>query len=194
MRPWIKIALLFAGIWFLVRIAFFQFQIFQEESGVKILILWNLFCLLMAITIGTLVEKMKEKREGRSSEGSAFADIKEAMRGGMIYTVLVAGLIYLYYAKIDPAYNERQLNRIEEAYKRDINNPKQLAIFKNGNPESASMTKEEILVKSMEGPKSFYNPGSTMILSLLGMLLLTTVNAIVVTVVFRRVLFKQRTL
>jgi hypothetical protein len=56
------------------------------------------------------------------------------------------------------------------------------------------MTKEEILVKAMEGPKSFYSPGSTMILSLLGMLLLTTVNAILVTVVFRRVLFKQGTL
>lgn len=194
MRPSIKIALLFAGIWFLVRMAFFQFQLFQNESGVKILILWNLFCLLMAVTIGTLVEKLKEKREGRSAEGSAFADIKEAMRGGMIYTVSVAILIYLYYAKIDPAYNERQLARIEAAYERDINNPKQLAIFRNDNPEGASMTKEEILVKAMEGPKSFYSPGSTMILSLLGMLLLTTVNAILVTVVFRRVLFKQGTL
>ncbi|MES2555099.1 MAG: DUF4199 family protein [Bacteroidota bacterium] len=193
MRPSIKIALLFAGIWFLVRMCFFQFQIFQNESGVKILILWNLFCLLMAITIGTLVEKLKEKKEGKSAEGSAFADIKEAMRGGMIYTVLVAGLIYLYYGKIDPAYNERQLARIGDKYMEEINDPKQLAIFKS-NPENASLTKEEIYAKAMEGPKSFYNPGSTMILSLLGMLLLTTVNAIVVTVVFRRVLFKQRTL
>lgn len=193
MRPSIKIALLFAGIWFLVRMCLFQFQLFQNESGVKILILWNLFCLLMAITIGTLVEKLKEKREGRGSEGSAFADIKEAMRGGMIYTVVVAGLIYLYYSKIDPAYNERQLARIGAKYQEEINDPKQLAIFKS-DPENASLTKEEILKKAMEGPKSFYNPGSTMILSLLGMLLLTTVNAIVVTVVFRRVLFKQGTL
>lgn len=189
MRPSIKVALIFVGIWFSVRLLFFWFQLFQDPASVKILVMWNILCLLLSISIGMLIEKRKEK----ASDSTALGDIKRAMASGMIYAVLVSGLIYLLYAQIDPGYNKNQIAQIEEIYKRDINDPKKLAEFRSA-PENESLTKEEILKQAMQGPKSFYNPKSTMLLSLLGMMLLTTINAIVVTVVFRRVLFKQRTI
>lgn len=189
MRPSIKVALIFVGIWFSTRLLFFWLQLFQDAGGVKILVMWNILCLLLAISIGSLIEKRKEN----ATDSTALGDIKRAMAGGMVYSVLVSGLIYILYSQIDPGYNKNQIARIEEVYKRDINNPKKLAEFRSV-PENASLTKEEILKQAMQGPKSFYNPKSTMLLSLLGMMLLTTVNAIVVTIVFRRVLFKQRTL
>ena len=189
MRPSIKVALIFVAIWFAVKMAFFKFQLFQDEKGVKILVMWNILCLLLAISIGTLIEKRKENR----ADSSALGDIKGAMRGGMIYTVLVSTLIYFYYAKIDPAYNERQLAVAEAALSKSLNDPKQLAEIKK-SPENESKTKEEIYALGIKNQKAIFNAGSTMTMSLLGMLLLTTINAIVVTVAFRRILFKQRTL
>ncbi len=189
MRPSIKVALIFVAIWFTVKMAFFKFQLFQDEKGVKILVMWNILCLLLAISIGTLLEKRKENR----AESSALGDIKGAMRGGMIYTVLVSTLIYFYYSKIDPSYNDRQLAVAEASIRTALDDPKQLAEIKK-SPENESRTKEEIYEKAVENQKAIYSAGSTMTISLLGMLLLTTINAIVVTVVFRRILFKQRTL
>lgn len=189
MRPSLKIAILFAAIWFLVKMVFFWFQLFQDEAGVKILVMWNILCLLMAISIGTLVEKRREDR----SESSTLGDIKGAMAGGMVYTVIVAGLIYLYYAKIDPGYNERQIANAELAIKTTLDNPKQFAEIK-ARPEFHSKTKEEIFKQARDNQRAIFSPGSTMTLSLLGMLLLSTINSIVITIVFRRVLFKQRTL
>jgi len=189
MRPSIKIALIFVAIWFAVKMLFFWFQLFQDEAGVKILVMWNILCLLLAISIGTLVEKKREKQ----SEGSALGDIKRAMGGGMVYTVIVSVLLYVYYAQIDPGYNERQIAIAEQAVHKALDDPKQFAEIKK-NPEMQSLSKEEIFRKASANQRAIFSAGSTMTLSLLGMLLLSTINSIVVTVVYRRVLFKQRTI
>jgi hypothetical protein len=69
-----------------------------------------------------------------------------------------------------------------------------MAKIKKNNPDLESLTREEIYEKAIANQKAMFSPGSTMTISLLGMLLLSTVNAIILTVIFRRVLFKQRTL
>lgn len=190
MRPSLKIALLFAAIWFIGKMAFFYGQLFQDAPGVKFLVMWNILCLLLGMAIGTLVEKRREDRTG----STALGDIKQAMSGGMVYTVIVAGLLYLYYAKIHPGYNAHQIEMSMERDRRILNDPEQFAQVKANNPELEVMTKEEILAARSKSYHAVFSPGSTMTLSLLGMLLLTTINAILLTVVYRRVLFQQRTL
>lgn len=190
MRPSIKIALLFAGIWFAGKMLFFYGNLFQDEAGVKVLVMWNILCLLMGMTTGILIEKRREDR----AQSTTLGDIKSAMGGGMIYTIIVSTLIYVYYAKIDPSYNERQMAIAEESVRKMLDDPQELARVKKNNPELASLTKEEIFEKGMMNQKAIFSAGSTMTLSLLGMLLLTTINAIILTIIFRRVLFKQRTL
>lgn len=190
MRPSLKIALLFVGVWFIGKMIFFYGQIFQDAGGVKFLVMWNILCLLLAMSIGTLVEKRREDR----SQSTALGDIKNAMGGGMLYTVIVSLLLYVYYAKIDPAYNERQIAVAEMAIRKAVTDPKKLREIKDYQPEFEPMTNDEIIEKMSQSPKAMFSAGSTMTLSLLGMLLLTTINAIVLTVVYRRVLFKQRTL
>jgi hypothetical protein len=188
MRISIKIAILFVGIWFTGKMTFFYTQILQDEAGVKFQVMWNILCLLLAMTIGTLAEKRKENRQ----ESSALGDIKNTLGGGLVYTVLVAGLIYLYYAKIDPSYNETQLAKAEEVVNTTLNDPIKLKELRK-DPEMEVLTVDEIRNKAMSNYRSMFNPTSTMTISLLGMLLLSTVNAILLTVIFRRVLFKQRT-
>lgn len=190
MRPSIKVALLFAGIWFVIKLSFFGLQVLQDPESVKFHVLLNILCLLLAVSIGTLIEKKKENR----ADSTALGDIKNAMTGGMVYTVVVAGCIYLYYSKIDPAYNERQIFVAEQSILKSLNNPKDLAEIKQQRPEFEVMTNDEIFQSLRKNPRSIFSAGSTMTLSLLGMLVLTTINAIIVTVIYRRVLFKERTL
>lgn len=189
MRVSLKIAILFAGIWFLGKMSFFYAQILQNENEVKFQVMWNILCLLLAMTIGTLAEKRREVR----AESSALGDIKNTLGGGLIYTVIVSGLIYLYYAKIDPAYNARQLAVAEQQVNKMLDDPKQMKELRK-SPEMETLTRKEIFDKAIANQRAIFNPGSTMTISLLGMLLLSTINAIILTVVFRRVLFKQRTL
>lgn len=189
MRPSIKISLLFVGIWILGKMIFFWGQIFQEESGVKFLVMWNMLCLLSGMSIGTLLEKRKEVR----TDSSALGDIKNAMSGGVIYTVLVASFMYLYYSKIDPAYNERQIAQAETVIQKALDDPKQLAEIKNMRPEYEAMSTEEIFKDMQKNPRAMFSAGATMTLSLLSMLVLSTLNAVLLTVIYRRVLFKQGT-
>ncbi|MNY26633.1 hypothetical protein D3C86_1604920 [compost metagenome] len=151
--------------------------------------MWNILCLLLAMTFGTIAEKRKENR----LESSALGDIKNTLGGGLVYTVLVAGLIYLYYAKIDPSYNATQLAKAEQVVSQTLNDPEKLKELRQ-DPEMEVLTKKEIYNKAMSNYHSMFNPASTMTISLLGMLVLSTVNAIILTVIFRRILFKQRTL
>lgn len=190
MRISLKISILFVIIWFIGKMSFFYLQLFQDEAGVKIQVMWNILCLLMGMTIGTWIEKRREL----ASENSALNDIKNTMGSGIVYTVLVSFLIYLYYAKIDPGYNERQLAIAEASVNKMLDDPKEMAKIKKNNPDLESLTREEIYEKAIANQKAMFSPGSTMTISLLGMLLLSTVNAIILTVIFRRVLFKQRTL
>jgi len=189
MRISLKIAILFVGIWFTGKMVFFKTQILQDEAGVKYQVMWNIFCLLLAMSIGTIAEKRKENRQ----ESSALGDIKNTLGGGMLYTVLVAGLIYLYYAKIDPSYNASQLAKAEMMVNKMLDDPKAMKKLRE-NPQSEVMTRDEIYKSQMDNYKAIFSPTATMTISLLGMLLLSTINAIVLTVIFRRVLFKQRTL
>ncbi len=190
MRISLKISILFVIIWFIGKMSFFYLQLFQDEAGVKVQVMWNILCLLMGMTIGTWIEKRREL----ASENSALNDIKNTMGSGIVYTVLVSFLIYLYYAKIDPGYNERQLAIAEASVNKMLDDPKEMAKIKKNNPDLESLTREEIYEKAIANQKAMFSPGSTMTISLLGMLLLSTVNAIILTVIFRRVLFKQRTL
>ncbi|WP_343605142.1 DUF4199 domain-containing protein [Fluviicola sp.] len=188
MRISLKIAVLFVGIWFTGKMIFFYTQILQDEASVKFQVMWNILCLLLGMTIGTIAEKRSENRQ----ESSALGDIKNTLGGGLLYTVLVAGLLYLYYAKIDPSYNANQLAKAEEVVKSTLDDPAKMKELRK-DPEMEVLTKEEIYNKAMTNYRSMFNPVSTMTISLLGMLILSTVNAILLTVIFRRILFKQRT-
>lgn len=180
-------ALLFAGIWFLGKYCFFYFQILQTPEQYPIQVMWNILCLLLAMSIGSLIEKRREIR----SESSALGDIKSILKIGMIYTLIVSGLIYLYYAKIDPAYNETQIATIEESMKKMVDDPVQLKKFRADRPEFEASSKEEILSKSSSNIRNWYNPTSVMTISLLGMMMLSVINSLVLTIIYRRLLFRQ---
>ncbi len=62
MRTSLKYSVLFAGIWFLGKYLLFYMQWLQSPTDYPKQVLWNIFCLLLAMGIGSLVEKRKEER------------------------------------------------------------------------------------------------------------------------------------
>lgn len=182
-----KIALLFAAIWFGGKILFFQLQWFQDPETFPYQVFWNILCLLMAMTIGSYIEKSKEDR----SQSTALGDIKSILSGGLIYTILVASLLLTYYSKIDPDFNKHQIEVAEVKIKEMIDDPKQLKELRHSRQEFASLNKEELFQKLAQNPRSMFTARSTFIISLLGMLMLSVLNAIVLTAVYRRLVFRQ---
>jgi hypothetical protein len=187
MRTSIRFSLLFAGIWFLGKYIFFYFQLFQETEQYPLQVLWNILCLFLAMGIGSYQEKKKEDR----SQSSALGDIKQLVGIGMVYSIIVAGLIYLFYAKIDPAYNENQIAVLEESMKKMVDDPVQFKEFKNSRPEFEALSKEEILKRSSDSIRPWYQPKAVMTIALLGMMMLSVINALGFTIIYRKLLFRQ---
>lgn len=162
-------------------------QWFQEPDTYPFQVFWNIFCLLAGMTIGSFMEKRKENR----AESTALGDIKSTLSGGLIYTILVSILLLTYYSKIDPDYNKQQVEVAKTQIDKMLDTEKGLKQTRESRPEFKSMTKEEIAEKLYENVNSMFSPRTVFTISLLGMLLLSTINSLVLTVVYRRFIFRN---
>jgi hypothetical protein len=141
----------------------------------------------MAMAIGSYLEIRKQDR----SQSTALGDIKTILSGGLIYTILVASLLLTYYSKIDPDFNKHQIEVAEQKIREMIDDPKQLKELRSSHSEFRSSTKEELFEKLASNPRANYNARSVFVISLLGMLLLSVMNSIVLTAVYRRLIFRK---
>ena len=183
MKITIKTGIFFALIWMIIKIIFLYTGTFTYNVVPAVMV--NIFCLLLAITVGLYKQKLKD-----TEAGNALRDIKNAMSVGVPYAVLVSVFIFFYYAQIDPGFNEHQIAEAEVGIQKMIDNPVDFAKVKQSNEAFEVMTKDEIYEELIQGPRGFYSPISTMTVSMLAMLLLTTMNSIFITIVFRKIVFR----
>jgi hypothetical protein len=74
---------------------------------------------------------------------------------------------------------------------KSLRDPKQLQLIRNEQEAFEVMSVEAIRAELVKGPRGFYSAGATAIIGLLGMTLLGTVYSIFVTIIYRRVLFRN---
>lgn len=184
MRITIKVGIIAAAIWMLIKMVFFYNGMNTKEM-LPIMVLLNILGVLLAISIGLYLQKRKD-----TEEGNALRDIKNGMTAGVPYTLLVSVFLYVYYAKIDPEYNQKQIAEAEMQILKSLESPKGLSEIQQSNQKYEVMGKNEIYEEMRQGPRNLYNPKFTMTISLLAMLVLSTVNSIFVTVVYRKLIFK----
>lgn len=187
MKIAVKVGILFALGWIILKLILFATLSGEMRYNVQPAILTNILFLLMSITVGLYLHK-----KNATEETNALGDIKNAMSAGVPYTIIVSLFIYAYYSAIDTDYIKHQISERSMAMEKELNDPEQLAKVKASNEDFEVMTKEEILVKGKENLKATFNAGATMTLSMLGMLVLSTINSIFVTVVYRKVVFKNQ--
>lgn len=184
MKITVKTGLFFALGWMLVKMIFFYTGLSQASIVPTIFI--NMFFMLSAISVGLYLHK---KQEG-FSQGNALSDIKSGMNAGIPYTLLVVAFIYLFYTQIDPGYVDQMVQEKLEAYKIGLNDPEELKLIRSSNEAFEVMSKEDIYKEMELSTKSTISAFSITTISLLGMMLLSTVYSILVTVIFRKVLLR----
>jgi uncharacterized membrane protein len=184
MKITVKTGVIAALIWIALRMLIFAFDLFPYNVVPSVML--NILGVLLSIAIGLFLQKRSS-----TEDSNALNDIKNGMSAGVPYTVIVSVFLYFYYGKIDLDFNKHQLSEIEMALQKDMSDPEKLRQIKDSNEEFEVMTKEEIYDSIIEGPRAFYSPGSTMAISMLSLLLLTTLNSIFVTVIYRRIVFRN---
>lgn len=149
-------------------------------------VLMNMLFLLLAIAVGLYIHKRREQ-----DSGNALNDIKNGLSAGLPYALVVSVFIYFYYEKIDPGFNQHQIAEAHAGISKLLETPEGLAEARSSNPDFEVLTKDEIFEKMKEGPEGFYKASSTMTLSMLAMLLLGTLNSIFITIIYRKVVFRN---
>jgi hypothetical protein len=184
MKITVKIGALFALGWVLVKMIFHVVGI--SESSIVPTIFINMFLLLSSIAVGLYLHK---KQEG-FKEGNALSDIKSCMTVGFPYTVLVVIFIYFYYSSIHPDFVNHMIAEKLNAYKIGLENPHELKLIRASNEAFEVMTKEDIYKEMEKSTRSTISAFSITTISMLGMILLSTVYSILVTVIYRKVLLR----
>jgi len=185
MRITLKTGILFAFGWMLVKLSLLGMGI--ASSTFELSIMTNMLFLILAISIGLYLQKRKD-----TETGNALRDIKNGMVTGVPYAVLVSIFLFFYYEKINPEFIEHQISESEIALDKELNDPIKFQKVKDSNPDFEVMTKEQIREKIVANTKGVYSAKSTAILGLLAMTVYATINSLLITVIYRKVVFKNK--
>jgi len=185
MRVTVLTGIIFSVVFVIVKMIFFYTQ--PVGYDITPLVLLNLFLLISSISIGLYLQKRRD-----TEESNGLRDIKNGMTAGVPYGVIVSLFLFVYYSNIDPEYNAHQIIEKEYEIEKQLANPKQFKKIQDSNPDFEVLSKEEIKEKVMEGLRSTYSPNSVLTLSLLGMIVMSAVNSIFITIIYRRIVFRPR--
>ncbi len=202
MKVTVKMGLLFAAIWIASKMIFFITGITEKEIIPSVLL--NILFMLMAISFGLYFHKRKEIKNHFDAktidnldvsdvlleESSMLSDIKNGLKSGVPYAIIVSLFLFFYYDTIDPDFNQHQISEAEMGIQKLLDNPAELDKIRAENEDFEVMTKDEIYNSMVQGPQIFYNAKSTAIVSMLALLMLATLNSIFVTIIYRKVVFK----
>lgn len=199
MKVTVKMGLLFAAIWIAIKMIFFITGITGKEIVPSVLL--NILCMLLAISFGLYFQKRKEIQDRFDAqknandgdileESSMLSDIKNGLKAGVPYAIIVTLFIFFYYDTIDPDFNQHQISEAEMGIQKLLDDPVELDQIRAENEDFEVMTKDEIYNSMIQGPQIFYNAKSTAVVSMLALLMLATLNSIFVTIIYRKVVFK----
>jgi hypothetical protein len=183
MRITVKIAIYAAFLWIAFKMTLFVIGVADQTTTIAVLA--NIFMLLVAISTGLYVQKRSE-----TDETNAMVDLKNALSAGVPYVVLTCLFIYFYYSKINPEYYAHKVANKEYEIKRMVNDPKLLKEFKKDFPDAEVMSKKQIENKLVENNKKAASPGFTSTLATLALLILATLYSILLTIIFRKFIFR----
>ncbi|MDG1332760.1 MAG: DUF4199 domain-containing protein [Crocinitomicaceae bacterium] len=186
MRITVKIGLLFAAIWIGLKMVLFATQVGASRYDLTVPILTNILCLLLAISIGLYLHKSAEKEYT-----NALGDIKNGLSAGVPYIIIVSVFLYFYYTKIDPEYNQHQRSEAAMQLEKLLDDPDDLQKMRDSNAEFEVMSVEEIRESIISNQEAMYSPQAVTTISLLGMLILATFNSIFITIIYRKLIFRQ---
>lgn len=186
MKTTMKLGILFAIIWILAKLGIYYGFQSPETFSVQPTGLLNILLLLSAISFGLYFIMRKE-----TEESNFLNDVKNGMSAGLPYTMIVSVFIYLFYGQIAPEVNQHKINERTVALKKALDNPEELQRIKAENKDAEVMTRDEIEKTDIENFKMVISPGANMVMTMAGLLILSLIYSLLVTVILRRVVFRS---
>lgn len=184
MKITVKTGLLVGVCWVAIKMLFYWIDV--KDSLVPLTFI-NMFCLLLSISIGLFLDRKSKNY----STTSAMDDMKAGMQAGIPYTIIVVLFISFFYSKIDPSViSEMKNNRLVE-YQKILDDPNKLKELKKSKQEFEVMTKEEIYQEMEKSTNSVMSTRAITLVTLLSLVILTTFYSLLVTIIYRKVLFKN---
>jgi predicted glutamine amidotransferase len=95
--------------------------------------------------------------------------------------------LFFYYKDIDPSFNEQKLTQIES----QMDSASEIAQIRKSNQALENKTDEEIRSLAKQNMSMMYNPQFTLSVSLLALLVYSTLNSLIIAVIYRKVVFKS---
>ena len=177
-KGWL-VASIFGGAWIALKLLAYTLQ-------------WNLheiqpFVLLnMALLTAAIALFMYRKKRFESNESNILTDIKAGLSVGLPYTLIVSFFLFFYYRDIYPEFNLHK----RAAYERKMDSPQEIAAIRKGNTALENKTDAEIVQMARKNTAMMYDPQFTLSVSLLALLVYSTLNSLLIAVIYRRVVFR----
>ncbi len=182
MKTPIITGLIAALVWIAIKWGGYAFGFFNN-GAVQPYVFTNMFLLTASVSIGLYLIKKNAKQKS-----NLLLDIKTGMTAAMPYTVIVSGFIFIFYTYINPEFNQKQLERTRIS----LQDKKVLTSLRNSNPTLENKTDQELLKEGMKQTRQIISPQFTMLVSLLGLLVYGTMNSLVISLIYRSLIFRNQ--
>jgi len=188
MKPSVKVALICSVIAIGTMLGFYYSG--NSEFGVRVEPFISLFLLLTSIAGGVFMFKQSEN----FLERSFLEDIKMALQGGIMFTILVSGFVYIYHTKIDASIIDTKVEAFIANVKKAVPDEKTYFELQLKYPEDKTWqdkTYLDYMENQEDSARGFISPWSFSIMHTIVGLLLTVFFSIFVTLILRKVVLRQ---
>jgi len=184
MKPSVKIALICTVISAAISLLFFytgySFLGYKAEPFI------SLFLLLVSIAGGVFMFKQNEN----FAERSFLEDIKKAMQGGIMFTLLASGFIYIYHSKIDTSIIDEKVEAFIATVKKNVPDEKTYFELQKNDPTWKDKSYLDYMENQEDSARGFISAWSFSIIHTIVGMLLTVFFSIFVTVILRKVVLR----
>ena len=171
--------LAFGLIWIACKMIAYNFHFLLNE--IQPFVFLNMALLTSAIALF-----MYRKKRFSTSESNILTDIKSGLSAGLPYTLLVSFFLFFYYRDIYPEFNQNK----RAAYERRMDSPEEIAAIRLGNSALENKSDSEIVEMARKNTAMMYDPQFTLSVSLLALLVYSTLNSLLIAVIYRKVVFR----
>jgi hypothetical protein len=189
MRITVKVGVICALIWIAIKYILFALDIFPGKMATSMYWplsgLFSSLGLLTAISIGLYIQKRRD-----TMETNALYDIKNAMSAGLPYVVIVSSFLHLFYTQINPEFIKHRIAEGEVSIEKMIKDPEKMDSIRKEYPDAEVMTDAQIEKRAKASNIDNASPGRLTTLATSAMLLLAAFYSLLVTMIFRKVVFR----
>lgn len=172
--------LIFGGLWIALKMLAFWFN--WRLDQIQIFVLIN-----MALLTSVIALYMYRKKRFDTEQSNILTDIKAGLTVGLPYTLLVSFFLFFYYRDIYPQFNANK----RAAFERKMDSKEEIAEIRKANSALENKSDAEIIAMARQNTSMMYDPQFTLSVSLLALLVYSTLNSLLIAVIYRRIVFRD---